>query len=84
MSMTQRDRRLVSDREPGWRTQLRACPWTWAESNRRHPACGAGALPLSYKPNKSKVSVEQTGLEPVASWMQTRCSIQLSYSPKVS
>ena len=52
--------------------------WRWADSNRRPPACKAGALPLSYIPTNM---VGIGGLEPPTSRLSGVRSNQLSYTP---
>ena len=49
-------------------------------SNRRPPACKAGALPAELIPREF-VLVGLVGLEPTTPALSTRCSNQLSYSP---
>ena len=53
--------------------------WRWADSNRRPPACKAGALPLSYIPTNL---VGIGGLEPPTSRLSGVRSNHLSYTPK--
>ena len=48
-------------------------------SNRRPPACKAGALPAELNPRNSLVGL--VGLEPTTPALSTRCSNQLSYRP---
>ena len=51
-------------------------------SNRRPPACKAGALPAELIPQDlANVLVGLVGLEPTTPALSTRCSNQLSYSP---
>src|SRR6476469_1364012 len=50
-------------------------------SNRRPPACKAGALPAELIPHWVLL-VGLVGLEPTTPALSTRCSNQLSYSPK--
>jgi hypothetical protein len=64
--------------------------WRRSVSNRRPPACKAGALPLSYAPETSQdiparepeALVGQGGLEPPTPRLSSVCSNQLSYWPK--
>ena len=64
--------------------------WRRSVSNRRPPACKAGALPLSYAPETlrafpqktSEALVGQGGLEPPTPRLSSVCSNQLSYWPK--
>src|SRR5688572_20359357 len=52
-------------------------------SNRRPPACKAGALPAELIPRVWYLKlVGLVGLEPTTPALSTRCSNQLSYSPK--
>ena len=53
-------------------------------SNRRPPACKAGALPAELIPLRVQLDnvVGLVGLEPTTPALSTRCSNQLSYSPK--
>ncbi len=53
-------------------------------SNRRPPACKAGALPAELIPRVSYVKglVGLVGLEPTTPALSRRCSNQLSYRPK--
>ena len=53
-------------------------------SNRRPPACKAGALPAELIPRMSYVKglVGLVGLEPTTPALSRRCSNQLSYRPK--
>lgn len=53
-------------------------------SNRRPPACKAGALPAELIPRECTTRVllvGLVGLEPTTPALSTRCSNQLSYSP---
>ncbi len=65
----------------GARRQRVKKAWRWRDSNPRHPACKAGALPLSYIPIKIKWQVGRTRLELVTSRLSGECSNQLSYRP---
>lgn len=63
------------NQRPGWRR---------SDSNRRPPACKAGALPLSYAPSPAEsrqTLVGQGGLEPPTPRLSSVCSDQLSYWP---
>ena len=52
-------------------------------SNRRPPACKAGALPAELIPRDSlEVMVGLVGIEPTTPALSRRCSNQLSYRPK--
>ena len=56
-------------------------------SNRRPPACKAGALPAELIPQRPTKScfwlvVGLVGLEPTTPALSTQCSNQLSYRPK--
>ena len=56
--------------------------WSWwrqSDSNRRLPACKAGALPAELCPRKGLVGL--TGIEPVTSSLSGTRSNQLSYKP---
>src|SRR5471030_699421 len=55
--------------------------WRMTGSNRRPPACKAGALPAELIPHWVRL-VGLVGLEPTTPALSTRCSNQLSYSPK--
>lgn len=37
------------------------CVWSWTGSNRRHPACKAGALPAELQPRKTLWSIHRAG-----------------------
>ena len=50
-------------------------------SNRRPPACKAGALPAELIPRTSGNLVGLVGLEPTTPALSRRCSNQLSYRP---
>ena len=50
-------------------------------SNRRPPACKAGALPAELIPQMDTM-VGLVGLEPTTPALSRRCSNQLSYRPK--
>ena len=50
-------------------------------SNRRPPACKAGALPAELNPHFSTL-VGLVGLEPTTPALSTQCSNQLSYRPQ--
>ncbi len=41
---------------------LGGCWWSWGELNSRHPACKAGALPLSYSPLNQEAFTTSFGL----------------------
>ena len=62
--------------------------WSLTESNRRHPACKAGALPTELRPPTvpeaaaSKDVVGRGGLEPPTSRLSGVRSNHLSYRPK--
>ena len=53
--------------------------WRMTGSNRRPPACKAGALPAELIPQSSLVGL--VGLEPTTPALSRRCSNQLSYRP---
>ncbi len=54
--------------------------WRWTESNRRPPACKAGALPIELHPQSIEQRlVGQGGLEPPTPRLSSVCSNQLSY-----
>ena len=57
--------------------------WRMTGSNRRPPACKAGALPAELIPHLGDANnlVGLVGLEPTTPALSTRCSNQLSYSP---
>lgn len=65
--------RLVSRCRPakGW--------WRMTGSNRRPPACKAGALPAELIPPEPLVGL--VGFEPTTPALSRRCSNQLSYRP---
>src|SRR6187399_1721681 len=59
--------------------------WSWTGSNRRPPACKAGALPTELQPPHSKSTASLVGLdgfEPSTPALSRRCSNQLSYRPR--
>jgi hypothetical protein len=61
--------------------------WRMTGSNRRPPACKAGALPAELIPQILSASgngrmVGLVGLEPTTPALSRRCSNQLSYRPK--
>ena len=65
-----------------------ACPepdrwWRMTGSNRRPPACKAGALPAELIPRRTQPVwvVGLVGLEPTTPALSRRCSDQLSYRP---
>ena len=59
--------------------------WRMTGSNRRPPACKAGALPAELIPQDSNYFnpelVGLVGLEPTTPALSRRCSNQLSYRP---
>jgi hypothetical protein len=57
--------------------------WRMTGSNRRPPACKAGALPAELIPHRSRTvnMVGLVGLEPTTPALSRRCSNQLSYRP---
>ena len=57
--------------------------WSRTESNRRHPACKAGALPTELRPHSRKL-VGPGGLEPPTSRLSGVRSNHLSYGPSGS
>src|SRR3546814_20934269 len=58
--------------------------WRMTGSNRRPPACKAGALPAELIPRSDKiVLVGQVGIEPTTPALSRRCSNRLSYLPSV-
>ena len=56
--------------------------WRMTGSNRRPPACKAGALPAELIP-RTRNLVGLVGLEPTTPALSRRCSNQLSYRPVV-
>ena len=58
--------------------------WRLTGSNRRPPACKAGALPAELNPPFSLALVGLVGLEPTTPALSTQCSNQLSYRPITS
>ena len=56
------------------------CWWRMSGSNRRPPACKAGALPAELIPHVRRV-VGLVGFEPTTPALSRRCSNQLSYRP---
>ena len=54
--------------------------WRRPDSDRRHPACKAGALPTELRP-RTRGLVGLTGIEPVTSSLSGTRSNQLSYKP---
>ena len=54
--------------------------WRMTGSNRRPPACKAGALPAELIPHDRRV-VGLVGFEPTTPALSRRCSNQLSYRP---
>jgi len=58
--------------------------WRMTGSNRRPPACKAGALPAELIPHDQPLDgmVGLGGLEPPTPALSRRCSNQLSYRPK--
>ena len=64
--------------------------WRMTGSNRRPPACKAGALPAELIPQESRCRfvfglqhlVGLVGFEPTTPALSTQCSNQLSYRPK--
>ena len=56
--------------------------WRMTGSNRRPPACKAGALPAELIPQFNLVGL--VGLEPTTPALSRRCSNQLSYRPSCS
>ena len=60
--------------------QIQGCWWRMTGSNRRPPACKAGALPAELIPQTaSRVLVGQVGIEPTTPALSRRCSNRLSY-----
>ena len=61
------------------------CWWRMTGSNRRPPACKAGALPAELIPRDEILFkpelVGLVGLEPTTPALSRRCSNQLSYRP---
>ena len=56
--------------------------WSWTGSNRRPPACKAGALPTELQPPGLPLKVVGLdGFEPSTPALSRRCSNQLSYRP---
>ena len=70
-------------------TQSIAHWWSWTGSNRRPPACKAGALPTELQPRnrgpdiwyRALQLVGLDGFEPSTPALSRRCSNQLSYRP---
>ena len=58
--------------------------WRRTGSNRRPPACKAGALPTELRPQKLTKMVGRGGLEPPTPRLSSVCSNQLSYQPKLA
>src|SRR6476646_6927396 len=54
--------------------------WRMTGSNRRPPACKAGALPAELIPHVQRV-VGLVGFEPTTPALSRRCSNRLSYRP---
>ena len=67
-----------SDLQPGRSSEVRW--WRMSGSNRRPPACKAGALPAELIPQDRRV-VGLVGFEPTTPALSRRCSNQLSYRP---
>ena len=65
------------DPEAGTEEAEGCCPWRWPGSNRRPPACKAGALPAELHP-RSDTSVGLCGFEPQTSRLSAVRSHQLS------
>ncbi len=58
--------------------ELLSVDWlTRSDSNRRHPSCEGGALPLSYGSRIERLA-EQTGLEPASSDSTGRCFVHFN------
>ena len=57
--------------------------WRLTGSNRRPPACKAGALPAELNPQLSEM-VGLDGFEPSTPALSRRCSNQLSYRPSAT
>ena len=55
--------------------------WRMTGSNRRPPACKAGALPAELIPRELNSVVGLAGFEPATPALSRRCSNQLSYRP---
>ena len=64
---------------------IRVVWWRMTGSNRRPPACKAGALPAELIPRNGHIKemVGLVGLEPTTPALSRRCSNQLSYRPGV-
>ena len=62
-------------------TYVRWSWWSLTGSNRRHPACKAGALPAELRPHPLKEMVGPGGLEPPTSRLSGVRSNHLSYGP---
>ncbi len=61
---------------------VRRCWWRMTGSNRRPPACKAGALPAELIPQDlSILVVGLAGFEPATPALSRRCSNRLSYRP---
>jgi hypothetical protein len=72
-------------RTPKQSRRLLGCPikhywWRMTGSNRRPPACKAGALPAELIPQRMEM-VGLVGFEPTTPALSRRCSNQLSYRP---
>ena len=63
---------------PAWIATLRGVWWRQTGSNRRPPACKAGALPAELCP---RFLVGLAGFEPATPRLSSVCSNQLSYRP---
>lgn len=74
-----RQRRFSSSRELLVHEALNESWWRMTGSNRRPPACKAGALPAELIPRWKLVGL--VGLEPTTPALSRRCSNQLSYRP---
>ena len=66
--------RILNQNFLGW--------WSWTESNRRPPACKAGALPTELQPLPEKKLVGLGRLELPTSRLSSARSNQLSYRPE--
>ena len=72
--------RVDNQTAPATRRRLWKYWWRMSGSNRRPPACKAGALPAELIPHDRRV-VGLVGFEPTTPALSRRCSNQLSYRP---
>jgi hypothetical protein len=77
-------RRTTRDRPGNQGPSLWKWWWRMSGSNRRPPACKAGALPAELIPHDGLYRVVGlVGFEPTTPALSRRCSNQLSYRPTV-